>query len=172
MGVRAKISARKYRAGPSKPIRSGFFPNRSDHVVFKSGPNRSDLQILRFASEQIRTDHIRSQNVRSDRICDRIGYFLRTVKLISQNYCFKSVFFIIKFNERIILLLISNYYVQKMTDNLLSNRTLQLRRFIFITDFKNIFFEFNNNPKKIFEKFPITGVGPISPEKTTQFHDF
>ena len=59
-----------------------------------------------------------------------------------------------------------------MTDNLLSNRTLQVRRFIFITDFKNIFFEFNNNPKKIFEKFPITGVGPISPKKTTQFHDF
>ena len=175
MGVRAKISARKYRAGPSKPIRSGFFrtdPIRSRCFQIGPEPNRSDLQILRFASEQIRTDHIRSQNVRSDRICDRIGYFLRTVKLIIQNYCFKSVFFIIKFHKRIILLLISNYYVQKMTDNLLSNRTLQVRRFIFITDFKNIFFEFNNNPKKTFEKFPITGVGPISTKKTTQFHDF
>ena len=144
MGVRAKISARKTPRRSELTDQIGFFPNRSDHVVFKSGPNRSDLQILRFASEQIRTDHIRSQNVRSDRICDRIGYFLRTVKLIIQNYCFKSVFFIIKFHKRIILLLISNYYVQKMTDNLLENQTsqiilithtqiLQIRRLIFIT---------------------------------------
>ena len=166
----------KYLLGNTEQVRANrsdrsFF--RSDHVFFKSGPIRSDIQILKCASEQIRSDHIRSQNVRSDRICDRIGYFLRTEKLIIQNYCFKSVFFIIKFHKRIILLLISNYYVQKMTDNLLENQTsqiilithtqiLQIRRLIFITDLKNIFFEFNDNLKKFFESFLITGGGPIS----------
>ena len=186
--VQGWASELKYLLGNTEQVRA----NRSDRVFFRTDPirsrcfqigpepNRSDLQILRFASEQIRTDHIRSQNVRSDRICDRIGYFLRTEKLIIQNYCFKSVFFIIKFHKRIILLLISNYYVQKMTDNLLENQTsqiilithtqiLQIRRLIFITDLKNIFFEFNDNLKKFFESFPITGGGPISSKKLRNF---
>ena len=67
-----------------------------------------------------------------------------------------------------------------MTDNLLENQTsqiilithtqiLQIRRLIFITDLKNIFFEFNDNLKKFFESFPITGGGPISSKKLRNF---
>jgi hypothetical protein len=120
MGVRAKISARKIPSRSERTDQIGFFPIRSDHVIFKSGPIRSDIHILKCASDQIRSDH-----KMSDLIGYVIGYFLRTVKLIIQNYCFKSVFFIMIFHKRIILLLNSNYYVQK-TDNLLSNQTLQI----------------------------------------------
>jgi hypothetical protein len=86
----------KYLLGNTEQVRanqSDWSFSRSDPITFFSNLVRSDIQILKCASEQIRSDHIRSQNVRSDQICDRIGYFLRTVKLISQNYIFKSVFF-------------------------------------------------------------------------------
>jgi hypothetical protein len=64
MGARAKISARKI---PSKPIRS-FFP---DPITFFSTRVRSDSIFKFWNGLPRKCDHIWSQNVRSDRICDR-----------------------------------------------------------------------------------------------------
>ena len=57
MGVRAKISARKYRAGPRKPIRSVFFPIRSRFFQIWSDPIFKFWNVLPSRSDPITSDH-------------------------------------------------------------------------------------------------------------------